>query len=487
VVAARQISLAGRDRNEVSQLASELSRENRNLTNNAYFAASARSGFGPSSSILIGDKSEIPLLAPAGEDILEYRIALLANADDLIVLAGDRNPAFESYLGNLLGLETLQVLHARQPANGPSLATARRCVEDPVLSGRLADHVRTHRGATLLPHISTGSVWALAKLLHERTQEKIFVAAPPPNLASRVNDKIWFADIAIRLLGAEAVPPCVSAFGPAALTGHVRRLVQSYEKIVVKIPNSAGSAGNFPIRSAAVRGLGAKALRNYLMNLISATGWSNTYPLMVEVWDCNVLSSPSVQMWIPDPDDGDPVIEGVFDQVLTGEEGRFVGAGSADLLPDWDTKLCRDAMKLALLFQNLGYFGRCSFDSVIAGDDYANATLHWIECNGRWGGVSLPMTFMNRLFSPDTQPAYIVVQRADLAFKANPFEEAVRNLGALVYRPDGPPEGIVFLAPKGIETGQSLQMISIGVTPDDAMRRVDHVIACLCGFRGNPP
>ena len=38
-----------------------------------------------------------------------------------------------------------------------------------------------------------------------------------------------------------------------------------------------------------------------------------------------------------------------------------------------------------------------SLDALLTGQDMSNAELHWIECNGRWGGVSIPMTAARNL------------------------------------------------------------------------------------------
>lgn len=481
IIAARTVPLGDRHRNHASRLAQDLVKEQRHLCDVSHFGAGVFSGSGSAPSILIGDKSEIPLLAPAGTDTLEYRIGLLANADDLILLAGDRNPDFETYMGGLLGFKRLPVLKVEAKGNGSTLGTAKRCLTNPALMHRLADRVRAHRGATIVPHISTGSIWTLAKRLHELTGEAIHVAGPPPNLTARVNDKIWFADVAARLLGENAVPPRLTAHGSAALTAHVHRLSQLWEKIVVKVPDSAGSAGNFPIRSASVRDLGAKALHNDLARRLAAIAPSKHYPLMVEVWDCNVLSSPSAQMWIPRICEGDPIVEGVFDQVLSGAEGRFVGAAPARLPKRWEDRLCADAMKLALLFQTLGYYGRCSFDAVIAGHDYESANLHWIECNGRWGGVSLPMTFMNKLFPNGEGPAYVIVQLSKLAVRPRSFQAALQSLKGRIYQPHGPAHGVILLTPGGIENGSGLHMISIGQCIDDAVQNANDVVSGLCG------
>lgn len=487
VIARRSVELSQREISNVARLTAAIADENRRLSDTTYFGSGVRAGLGAKPFVLIGDKSEIPLMTAGSDDTLEYRIALLAGEGDLIVFAGQRNPDFESYLCGLLGLPALNVLEVHIESPEPRSPTALQCIDDADLSERLARHVRANRGATLLPHITTGSTWALGKHLHERTGQPIFVAGPPPNLSSKVNDKIWFADVAARLFGDRAIPHKLTAFGPAALTGHVRTLARKWEKIVVKLPHSAGSAGNLPIRCETIRGLGTKALRQHLMDRFSAAGWPEHYPLLVEVWDCNVLASPSVQVWIPDRAEGEPVIEGIYDQLLTGEEGQFIGAAPAELEPSWDQRICRDAMQLALLFQHLGYFGRCSFDTVIAGDGMNDAELHWIECNGRWGGVSLPMTFLNRIFGAKAMPAYVIIQRSQIVVPPLPFSEALRRLGDDIYRPGGKPEGIIMITPGYYETGTGLHFISMDQTVDKALSRADAAIVRLHGDAFTPP
>jgi hypothetical protein len=144
-------------------------------------------------------------------------------------------------------------------------------------------------------------------------------------------------------------------------------------------------------------------------------------------------------------------------------------------------------MKLALLFQHLGYFGRCSFDTVIAGDSLEGAALHWIECNGRWGGVSLPLTFLNRLFSPEALPAYVIVQRSELSLPPLSFAEALERLDDQLYRPDGPPEGVILVTPDCLETGTGLHMIAMDETIEKAMHRADEVVERLSGSGADQP
>ena len=475
IVQRREVSIAPKERSRIADLAASIKREDRHISSTIHFGDRVRAGLGSGPAVLIGDKSEIRLLAPAGQDSLEYRIAMLQQQDDLLVLASERNIAFEKYMTDLLGISRVNILEIPHSPNRLPSANAVRCVEDTELFKGLVRHVIEHSGTSLIPYISTGTIWTLAKRLSETTKLPINVAAAPPNLAQKVNDKLWFADVVRSLFGEKSTPPTYAAYSAAALTGYVQRLAKKWDKLVVKVPDSAGSAGNFPIQSNAVRGLHATELKDHITALISPMVTERDYPLMVEVWDCNVTASPSVQFWIPLSGDELPVIEGVFEQVLLGDQGAFVGAAPSELNEKQDELLCREAMQLALLFQELGYFGRCSFDAVIARDENGNDKLHWIECNGRWGGVSLPMTFMNRMFEIDEMPSYVIVQLNGLEFTGMPFSDALIKAGNDLYDPANSNEGIIFTTPGGIEQGSAIHMISIGKTMDRAKNLAQQV------------
>lgn len=55
------------------------------------------------------------------------------------------------------------------------------------------------------------------------------------------------------------------------------------------------------------------------------------YPLLISVWDCPVLVSPSVQLWVRLPEEGPPIVQGIFDQTIRGIEGEFCGAQPSEL------------------------------------------------------------------------------------------------------------------------------------------------------------
>ena len=125
--------------------------------------------------------------------------------------------------------------------------------------------------------------------------------------------------------------------------------------------------------------------------------WPRCGRVLIDVWEENVISTPSVQTWIPPVMDGQPIIEGLFDQLVCGRRGAFQGTRPLRLPDTIEQKVIDASFLLAVLFQRLGYVGRCSFDLILVGPSIDAGRIEFVECNARWGGTSIPMTLMNRL------------------------------------------------------------------------------------------
>jgi hypothetical protein len=334
---------------------------------------------------------------------------------------------------------------------------------------------------TVVPHIGTESAWLLAAAVAEQSRRPVRVAAPPPRLTRRVNDKVWFSHRVNEVLGPRALPAFHAVFGPAALAAHVRHLALLSERVVIKVPDSSGSAGNLTLGSSAIKHLSAASLSARLIEMLKELGWKDMYPLLVEIWDTTVHASPSVQVWIPDRRDGPPIVEGIFEQCVTGPKGEFIGSVPATIADHWIALVGNEALMLATLFQYLGYFGRCSFDAVIASSRSSPAALHWLECNGRWGGVSVPMTLANRLTAGKCRDNLVVVQLDHAKFQPRQFLSALRVLEALLYRVAKSSEGVVLVSPFGIEHGTGIHLISLAENIDRAKYLADQATRVLTG------
>jgi hypothetical protein len=468
IVPVLNCTLSQAERRAITVLAGEILSEQPKLGVLPPFGADVRMGFGDGRRVIFGDNGEIPLLLQKRPSRLDYRMGFLAGDGDVVVVGGQSSQAFQGYQQSITGARGVIYLNVDPHEKPPLLATPVICLRQPQAFRRLAALLSGGGSPTLMAHITTGTVWALAAKLAEELGKPVYVAGPPPRLSHVVNDKGWFGQVAARLLGQTSIPPKRIAYGAAALTRHVAELADRRNRLFLKVPDSAGSAGNFALSTDELRGMPVRALHGFLTRFLAGSDWSGRYPLLVEVIDANVLTSPSVQLWIPGRREGTPVIEGLFEQTLAGPGNRFTGAVQALLPQPLEQQLTREAQKLGQLFQELGYFGRCSFDAVISGPGWDDVVIHWIECNGRWGGVSIPMSLMNYLDQGAAARAYVIVQSPLQGLQPQPFSNLLakveQHFGAAVQH-----KGLIFLSPNALETGSGLHVLCQGKSRQNAI------------------
>ena len=470
-------ALSDEARERASRVARDLLEADPCLPVTEPFGEGLRAGLDPGPCFFIEDHHGIRLFENRGNLAYAYRALLLARPGDVVVIGGPRSPAFERYCAETLGLGEVEVLEPAEPPAGDSLAA--RCARDPMVVERLAAHARRHGGLNVVPYMGTGGVWALAGVVAARSGAPVRVAAPPPQLARCVNDKIWFKDCVDRLIGTRAVPAAWPASGSAMLTARVAALARSHASVVVKLPDSASSKGNLVLDAASLAGHPLSRLRRHLLARMRRAGWQDEFPVLVSAWEKPVLASPSVHLWIPEAGAGDAIVEAVFDQYLSGAGGEFAGAAPSTLPSVWQRRLAGEAALLGALFQRLGYFGRCSFDAIVVGADLERALLHWIECNGRWGGVSLPLTLASRLFGDWRRRPFVIQERSDLRGPPRDFADILARLEGDLYVAGGEPVGAVILAPWLLETGTGYELMVFDADVDLAAERARRVGECI--------
>ncbi len=457
IVEQLKVELDEVQRARIRSLAVEIRRRDPHLASTAAFGPRVSAGLGPWPNLVFEDHSSIALYHPEDDRRYTSRAMLLAGEGDVVALATERNPAFESYCRDTLGLGRVEALVPA--ASDPPAPLSLRCARDPRLLQRLARIADEHRGLNLVPYMGDGRAWALARAIAARTEVGIRVAAAPPGLTRRVNDKLWFEARVEDVLGRGALPEIRLANGPALLAHHAKSLAARYASIAVKLPASASSTGNIVLESADIAGRPLTPLREELCTLLARTGWRGDFPLLVTAWEQPILASPSVQVWIPHPFENMPIIEGIFEQNLAGRKRAFVGASPSSLASEVRRQLASETLQLAYLLQRLGYFGRCSFDAILLGDGKAASRIHWVECNGRWGGVSIPMTLVNRLLGDWRRRPFAIVQRSRLSARGRPFAEVLGGLGDRLFVAGEREEGVIFQTPGPLEAGTGYDLI----------------------------
>jgi hypothetical protein len=420
----------------------------------------------------LDDLSTIPLLGRYYDvSCIEDRARLRAGHGDFVASCAPLVPEFEPYCRDQLGLGSVTWLHPR--ARGRSLRVAQACWTDARVRRRLVHAVRSDRLAYVHPHIGSFLVWAVAHLLGEAGGKPVKVIAPPPALTTAVNHKLWFADVVRRLFGNSALPRTERASDFATLAIAARRLAQDSARIVVKVPDSAGGSGNLVLAAEEIRDLEPGQVRRRLKRLMGEMGWWGGDSVLVSAWAKDVLSSPSTQLWIPPPAEGEPIVEGLYEQMLEGREGKFVGSRPARLPPDLAQEITDRSWLLGRLFQRLGYIGRCSFDMVLIGPSVDRSRIAFIECNGRWGGTSTPMTLINRLFDRWSSRPYASRVSFVPGLTQFVFPDLLEHFADELYDVRTNRGRLILYNPSGLQTPHGIDMIALGNDWDQASDLVE--------------
>jgi hypothetical protein len=429
-------------------------------------------------SLVIEDHGNIRLFEHSGDEAYSYRALLLAGDDDLVAIGVPRREAFEAYCRDWLDLGRPRVLVPSRSPGMNSLAT--RCREDVDFIAAASSHAEVHGGLNILPYMGNGSVWELAAKIAENCRAPVRMIAPPPRLTRRVNDKTWFARLLQTVLGQAALPPEHTAESLTGLCRHAAGLAAGYPRIVVKLPDSASAAGNLVLESRSIRDLSWDALHRLLHRRLRALGWDGAFPLQVAAWEQPLAGSPSAQLWIPLAGLGEPLVEALFEQHSTGKAGEFDGARPCRLEKDLQMRIEREAFEIGRVLQHLGYFGRCSLDAILLDNGNAGLQLHWIECNGRWGGVSLPLSLNRRLDRGSGRSApFVVIEEAHQRLPPREFARVIHDLEPGLYRAGLRDAGAILLSPGRLLDGSGFEVMVRAPEIDEAMRTAAEIAGLL--------
>ena len=404
---------------------------------------------------------------------LQDRALLRAAAGDYVASCLPALPGLQHYCEEQLGLGSVTWLWAEPRGQPEEVAAACWTHED--TRRALVRALRAGELRYVHPHMGNLPTWATSLRLRRASGAPLAVIAPPPGLTSVVNDKLWFADTVRRLFGDHAVPHTAAAYNLTGVTQLVRRLADASRFIVVKHPNSAGGAGNLVMEARQLAFHPLRRLHKRLRRALARLSWTGAGPLLVGSWETRVLSAPSVHLWIPTDADGMPIVEGVFEQVVDGAQGRFVGVRKAHLPPAVVQELVDRCWILARLLQRLGYLGRCSFDTLLVGESLDRCRVQFVECNGRWGGVSLPMTLMNRLFGNWTRRPFATHDCEVPGLKGISFVDLLDFFAQDLFDARTGTGNLVFYNPGGLSVRSAIYALGLGDSWEaaDRMARVE--------------
>ncbi|MDP6957677.1 MAG: hypothetical protein QF645_02575 [Planctomycetota bacterium] len=384
---------------------------------------------GDSPSLFLEDFSGIPFLDKVkGVEWYQLRSRTRAGDGDLFVATQKPVAGYEEYNQKNLGLGSPEFLHADVPGAHP-LCVAETCLEDPSVMARIKEKAEEAGRLVLQPYMGSDSVWKFARVLQDQTEADIRVISPIPPAGYAANHKGILTSVIEILLGEGAVCRTVTSTDHKELAGAAREFAKDSSTLVLKIANYASAMGNEVFDSKDL----ASGAEEKILAFEKAHGWNGKMEILLSEWREDVLHSPSTQLWIPPSGQGDPRVDGVFEQLLEGRECVFQGSMPSNLPQELQDEMGRMSLVLADVFQKVGYVGRCSFDFILCGKDLSDAVPKFVECNGRWGGTSIPMVLMDRIFGKGNVSSYRARDYIDPALEGMPFTELCERLGDSLF------------------------------------------------------
>ncbi len=349
-------------------------------------------------AVHLDDFAAIPFLdGVSGVEHYQHRARLRARAGDFYVASTPASAGYERYCQEVLGLGAVELL-AVDPA-GDRLAIARACLANRALLDRLGTQAR-RGGVVVEPFLGTEAIWELGATVAAEAGGRVRVLAPPPPVTWIANDKANFEDLVTAVLGPGFLPRSRRSASAEALARALLELSEAGPSVALKRLRCASAMGNEVFESAALRRHGFPRVLDIVRGFLKRTGWEGDEDVLAVCWE-RATSSPSTQWWLPPPGGGEPVLGGVYEQILAGEEGVFVGSRPSGLAAELEERIVSQSGRVAAALQRLGYVGRCSFDHLVLRD----GRVVFTECNGRWGGTSTPMNLVDRLY-PGGRPPY---------------------------------------------------------------------------------
>ncbi len=378
-----------------------------------------------SGTLYVEDIGAIPgSLRVKGIEHYQFRMRVLAGTGDFILTSVPVDQRYERYNREHLGLGDPMWVLARSSGVSP-IHVAQSCLHDPTALKSLVHYAKTGRLRRICPYMGIEDVWSLARVVSELSGMLVSVVAPPPNITKMANDKSFITRLVHLAIGKERTVETAATKTLDEATDRLREMAGRHDCVAVKLNSHASATGNLVLRAADVKRLSKNGVRDELSRFLSEAVWDGREEMCVVEWRNDVTMSPSSQLWIPSR--GEPLLEGLYEQHLLGKEKVFTGSRPLDPLHPIAVVLKEQSLLLASILRRLGYVGRCSFDAIVCG----GSDLKFVECNGRWGGTSLPMALVRRMFPDGAQ--YFAQDCHDDDLVGKDFSAAIEKYGRSLF------------------------------------------------------
>jgi hypothetical protein len=417
----------------------------------------------------LDDVSKIPFVQDVvGVEEYQHRARVRARSGDLFIAVTDPSDGYEDYCRDTLHLGSPRFVRAPSGQHGYAVADA--CFSDPPF-GTLVERARGAGGLSIHPYMAIGEVWELAARVAGASGTRVEVVGPPPPVLWIANDKAALSEIVARVLSEEWIVETHAADEPEAIAERLQNLARRAPSVGLKRARCASGLGNAVYDAEPLRRLDFKGVIGEVEAFLQRTEWPGDEDVLVVAWE-STDCSPSSQLWIPPLQLGAPQVEGVYEQLLEGDNRIFLGSRPSTLPDPVNRQIVKASLAVAEGLQALGYVGRCSFDFILLGDPAGEFRLRFTECNGRWGGTSTPMHLVDRVVD-GPRPPYRAQDFMHEGLVGMGFPELLDRLDGEVYDP-ATGEGSFILYNVGpLASAGKFDVVAIGSTPAEAERLIE--------------
>jgi hypothetical protein len=465
-----------RARKAMGPIAQRLDLESRNRV----FETHRWTGDAPASLpvLHLEDVSGIPFvsLVPGVEEY-QHRARVRAGDGGMFVAVTPPSEGYEQYCRDHLGLGSPEFLLAEPGEHGYAVATS--CLASAVLD-RIAEIARRAGGLVIHPYMAIESVWAIAARVAADASVPVQVIGPPPPVLWLANDKQWFTEVVRSVLSPDWVVETHTSADPKEMVQHLIRLAKHHGRVGLKRTRCTSAMGNAVYDLELIEKLEPSQIEGEVRKFLERTEWALDEEVLIVAWEQTDIS-PSTQLWIPPTKVGRPVCEGVYEQLLEGEEKIFLGSRPSLLPSEINETLVGASICIATGLQQLGYTGRCSFDFIIVDCPTNGYRVKFVECNGRWGGTSTPMRLIDRLVK-GPRPAYRAQDFMDHGLIGVSFPEILKRVGDDLYDPATGKGRFIFYNVGPLTRCGKLDVIALGRTPDEAEEALGSDLPRLLGL-----
>jgi len=158
-----------------------------------------------------------------------------------------------------------------------------------------------------------------------------------------------------------------------------------------------------------------------------------------------------------------------------------MGSRPSTLSTALNRRIGNASLEIATAFQDLGYVGRCSFDLLVVGDPEGDCRVRFVECNGRWGGTSIPMRLVDRLVGTP-RPPYRAQDFVHSDLIGGAFEDVLDRVGDSLYDAENRRGRFIFYNVGPMAGSGKIDVIAISETQQQAEGALEDELPTLLGL-----